>query len=204
MSDLELIKSNFTKKGYEVSIFETKEECCEYLNKIFDNEKIGIAGSVTIGELGLVDLLKTHNEVYWHGDKEQLSIMSDKEIRKYAQSANIYISSANAVCEDGTIVNIDYTGNRLASLCYGHKKVYIIIGVNKICKNLEDAMYRAQNIAAVKNAQRLKKNTPCAIKGDKCYDCSSPDRICRGYLIQKYNMASHPCEIVFVNQNLGY
>jgi hypothetical protein len=107
--------------------------------------------------------------------------------------------------ETGEILNIDGTGNRVSATLYGHKKVYFIIGVNKIAPDFESALWRARNIASPKNAPRLNRNTPCALKADKCYDCSSPERICNGLVVYWHTMKGNKeTEVVIINQDLGY
>ena len=78
---------------------------------------------------------------------------------------------------------VDGNGNRVASTLFGHETVYLVVGSNKLAPDYESALWRARNIAAPKNAQRLNRKTPCAVKGDRCYDCSSPDRICRALVV---------------------
>lgn len=196
------IKDNLEKKGYLVSIFETKELAADYINSQIDQRTVGIGGSVTIQQMNLYPMLSEHNHVDWH--EERPTNMSVMEVRTASSRADIYISSVNAISEDGEIVNIDYTGNRIAAISYGPSKVYLVIGVNKITQNLEAAIYRARNIAAPLNAQRLKRKTPCAIKGDQCYDCKSSDRICRNLSILWCKPAGAEYEILLIDENLGY
>jgi hypothetical protein len=99
-----------------------------------------------------------------------------------------YLTSVNAASETGELVNIDGTGNRIAASLFGHEKVCFVFGVNKIEPTLEKAIWRARNIAAPKNAKRFGLKTPCAVKGDCCYDCSSPDRICNVLSIYQKKM----------------
>lgn len=202
--DFESVMSNLKKRGYEVSFFNTSRECNEYLNEKIDGMSVGFGGSVTVSQLGLFPLLKEHNRVFNHGDPQQCAAFGSKTVRACAANAQVYISSANAISEDGVIINIDGIGNRIASTAYGHKQVYIIVGKNKFAKDFSQAMYRARNIAAPKNAQRLHMNTPCAEKGDRCYDCNSSQRICRGFLIFERAMLGSTTEIVIVNEDLGY
>ncbi len=196
--NFEKIKENLLKKDFKVSIFETKEQASEYINKEVDSVTVGFGGSMTLNEMNLIDTLSTHNTIYSHWKTP------GPETTKNAMSTDVYFTSANAISENGEIVNIDGSGNRVSSTLFGHKKVYIVIGKNKIEENLEKAIYRARNIAAPKNAQRLKMNTPCAVKGDKCYDCNSKDRICCGLVVQFKKMFSCETEIVIINENLGY
>lgn len=200
--DFEKIAENLKNNLFEVSIFETKEEASKYLNKEIDKKTVGFGGSVTIDEMSLFESLKAHNTTYSHSHIPEGK--TQKEIISLAQGADIYISSANAVTYNGEIVNIDGRGNRVASTLYGHEKIYIIVGQNKFEPTLEKAIYRARNIAAPKNARRLKRKTPCAINGDKCYNCNSPDRICNGLVVHYKKMYSGDMEIVIIKEDLGY
>ena len=143
------------------------------------------------------------NKVIWHWDKALVEKEGLKGVRDLAAEADIYITSVNGVSEDGTLINIDGAGNRISSTAYGHEKVYFIIGRNKVEENFEKALFRARNIAAPKNAQRLKKKTPCAVKGDKCYDCNSPERICRGFMIIERAISSMKMEVIVIDEDLG-
>ena len=202
--DLQIVKENSEKKGFKVSVFSDAKEASDYLNKEINNTSVAFGGSMTLAEMGLFDTLKTHNELWYHSNAELIEKYGREEIFKRAMSADIYISSVNGMSSDGVLINIDGNGNRIASTAFGHKKVYYVVGKNKIEDTFEKAMWRARNIAAPKNAQRLSRKTPCAIKGDKCYNCSSPDRICRGILITETPMSGQETEILLINENLGY
>ena len=180
----EKLITNLQKKGYKVEFFDTSKQAVKFMTDSLSGKTIGIGGSMTVKAMGLDTSLEENNTVYWHWTPEQVKKYgSQKAVRDLAQSAEIYISSANAIAETGQIVNIDGSGNRISSISYGHEKVYFVIGVNKVTENLEKAIWRARNIAAPLNAQRLNRQTPCAKNADKCYDCNSPDRICNGFLI---------------------
>ena len=202
--DLQIVKENLEKKGFKVSVFSDAKEASDYLNKEINNTSVAFGGSMTLAEMGLFDTLKTHNEIWYHSDAELIEKYGREEIFKRAMSTDVYISSVNGMSADGALINIDGNGNRIASTAFGHKKVYYVVGKNKIEDTFEKAMWRARNIAAPKNAQRLNRKTPCAIKGDKCYNCSSPERICRGILITETPMSAQETEILLVNENLGY
>ena len=120
-----------------------------------------------------------------------------------AMNTQVYVTSANGLAETGEIINIDGSGNRVASTLYGHKKVYFVIGRNKLAPTYEEALWRARNIASPKNAQRLGVKTPCAIQGDRCYDCKSPDRICRGLVVLWGPMIGMETEVILVDEDLG-
>ena len=196
------LKNNLEKKGYFVSVFDTKEDAKKYLNSNIDGKTVGVGGSVTLREMDLLEALSTHNTVYCHDKKpENLSVM---ETRTLASRAEVYISSANAISEQGDIINIDGTGNRVAATTYGPKKVYLVIGSNKVAPNFEAALFRARNISAPLNAKRLNRNTPCAKNADKCYNCNSPERICRALSVFWTKPSGAEYEVVLVNESLGY
>ena len=196
------LQKNLENKGYKVKVFSNKKTAANYLNSQMDQKTIGFGGSVTIREMNLYELLSSHNTVYWHDEKP--ADMSIMETRTAASRAEIYISSVNGISETGEIVNIDNTGNRVAAISYGPSKVYLVIGMNKIAENLESAIYRARNIASPMNAKRLNRKTPCAVNGDKCYDCNSPERICRTLSVLWTKPTGAEYEIILIQENLGY
>ena len=199
--DFSILKQNLENKNYKVNTFENSKEAVAYLQKEIVNTTVGIGGSVTVDEIGLFDAIKDNNKVFWHWKDK--STLSWQETLCEAANAEIYITSANGVAETGEIINIDGTGNRVAATMFGHKKVYIIIGKNKIAKNYDEALFRARNIAAPLNAKRLNKETPC-VKLGKCIDCNSPQRICRGLFVLWQKPTSYDCEVILINENLGY
>ncbi len=196
MAGFTKVEQALRQRGYTVHVFETGAEAADYLNGAIDGVSVGIGGSVTVQQLGLYDRLAQHNQVYWHwqGGPEQ---------RAKAAEADVYLTSANGLAETGEILNIDGAGNRVASTLYGHKKVYFVIGANKLVPTRDEALWRARNIAAPRNAQRLGKKLPCAVKGDKCYDCKSPDRICRGLVELWGPMMGMETEVILIGEDLG-
>ena len=194
--------ASLREKGYKVVVCDTAMEAACYIDKEIDGKTVGFGGSVTVQELGLYDKLKTHNEVYSHAKIPEGK--TAEEIRNLAGSADVYILSANGLSETGEIVNIDGACNRIASSCYGHEKVIFVIGKNKLCKSYDEAIYRARNIAAPKNAQRLGRKTPCAKNADKCYNCNSPERICRVLSVFWSKPMIGEFEVVLINENLGF
>lgn len=188
------------RKGFTVTYFDTGAQAAEYVCSQLAGKTIGIGGSETVKELGLYERLQERSTVYWH------QAVQTPETMKSAAAAQVYISSANAISETGEIINIDGRGNRVSALMFGPEKVYIIAGVNKLAPDLASAMDRARNVAAPLNARRLKKRTPCALGSEiKCYDCSSPDRICRGFTVLTHPLTGiTDTEIVLINENLGY
>ena len=196
------LKANLEQKGYIVHIFDTKEDAANYLDQQIDGTTVGLGGSVTIRQMELIRFLSTHNTVYCHDQKpEEMTVV---ETRTAAARADVYISSVNGISEKGEIVNIDGTGNRVAATTYGPSKIYLVIGANKVAANLDEAIYRARNIAAPLNAQRLKRKTPCAQNADRCYDCNSPERICRALSVFWEKPGGAEYEIVLIKEELGY
>lgn len=199
---MENLKKNLIKRGYDVSIFDTADEAKEYLLKVIDKKStVGIGGSMTIKELAIDEELKNRgNKVLWHWTAPA---KEKKAVRESAGNADIYLCSSNAVTKDGQLVNIDGTCNRIAGMLHGTGKVYMVIGVNKIAKDFEEAISRIKNVACPANAKRLGLNTPCAKTGH-CMDCTSSDRMCNATLILDRKPGSHPFEILLVNQEMGY
>lgn len=197
MADFTAVKKNLEARGFTVNTFATGAEAAGYLDSVIDGRSVGFGGSVTLQELGLYDRLASHNEVHWHWANGPAE-------RDAAMGAQVYISSANGLAETGEIVNIDGAGNRVAATLYGHQKVYFVIGRNKLAPTYDEALWRARNIAAPKNAQRLGRKTPCAVKGDRCYDCKSPDRICRGLAVLWEPMMGMEMEVILVDEDLGF
>lgn len=193
---------NLKKEGFIVSYFETGADAVKYITSEINGKTVGFGGSKTIEQLDLFDKLSENNEVYWHWKQKE----PKAEAIAHSASAQIYISSANAISESGEIINIDGSGNRVSAIMYGHEKVFIIAGVNKIEETYEKAMWRARNIAAPLNAKRLGVKTPCATSKEmKCYDCSSPDRICCGISILTRKMSGiSEMEVVLINEQMGY
>lgn len=202
MERIQKLADVLIKQGYIVQCFDSKESAAEFLDKELDQKVIGIGGSQTVAQMGLFAMLLAHNTVYWHDEKpEDMTVM---QTRQAAFRAPVYISSVNAISEQGDIVNIDATGNRVAALSFGPEDVYMVIGKNKIAENYDAAMYRARNIAAPLNAKRLNRNTPCAIYGNKCFDCKSPERICRNFVVFREKPVGARYHIILINEDLGY
>ena len=123
-----------------------------------------------------------------------------------ASLSESYVLSANALAETGEIINIDGRGNRVAGSIFGAnlKRVFYICGTNKLAENIEKGIWRAKNIAAPKNAQRLGRKTPCAVRADKCYNCKSPERICRATVIITNPLINVETFVLIVEGNYGF
>lgn len=196
MIDYEKLTKTLEALGYRVSHFATAQQAADYLDGQIDQTSVAFGGSVTLKDMDLYPLLSKHNQVIWHWEGGS---------QMEAINTQVYITSVNGLAETGELINIDGTGNRVASTLYGHKRVYFVVGSNKIAPDYDAALWRARNIASPKNAQRLGMKTPCAAKGDRCYSCQSPDRICRALVVLwEKPRGTEEMEIVLVDEPLGY
>lgn len=197
MTDFSTVQTALEARGYTVHTFPSGPEAAAYLNRVIDGATVGIGGSGTVRDSGAFELLETHNTVYWHWKQDP------DTARRSAMSADYYLTSVNALAQTGELVNIDGAGNRVAATLFGHKKVYFLIGRNKLCPTYEDACWRARNVAAPRRAQQMGKKTPCALRADKCYDCKSPERICRGFVTLWGPMMGMEAEVLLIDEDLG-
>lgn len=149
-------------------------------------------------EIGLIKALEDGNYNYLDRAK-----MDPREGLMAAYDSDIFLSSANAITNDGIMVNIDGNANRVSCIAQGPKKVVFIVGMNKVCADLDSAMKRARNVAAPCNAQRFDVKTPCKETG-KCFDCKSPDTICCQFLITRFSKHAGRIHVILVNDNLGF
>lgn len=200
--NLEKTVASLKKKGYEVHVFETGAEAASYIDSQVDKKTIGFGDSETMLSMKLYDLLSTHNQVY-----DPMHCAEGEDFWTTARKClltDLFFTSVNAIAETGEMVNIDGTGNRVAGSLFGHDKVYFIAGTNKIVPTLDEAVWRARNIAAPRNASRHGFKTPCAVREDHCYDCKSPDRICCGQMIYYQKMRFIDMEVILIKEELGF
>ena len=185
---------------YKVSSFETSTAAADYIAENVKGFTVGFGDSVTLATMNLAERLSEHNSVI---DPANYTGLDFNKIAVKTLTTDVYITSVNAAAETGELVNIDGAGNRVAGSLYGHQKVYFVFGTNKIAPTLDKAIWRARNIAAPQNAKRLGYKTPCAVKGDRCYECSSPNRICNTLNIYLKNMEDGAGEVIIIDENLG-
>ena len=176
-----------------------KEEALKTaLELIPKGSSISMGGCMSAQEIGLVSTLKEGD--YHFIDRSK---MEPREALLAAYDADVFLASANAMTDDGILVNIDGNANRVSCIAQGPKKVLFIVSMNKICSDLDSAMKRARNIAAPANAQRFDIKTPCKLTG-RCSDCKSPDTICCQFLITRYSRHTDRIHVILVNENLGF
>ncbi len=194
--NFEKIIGRFQNLGYTVHAFADRDAAVEYINAAIDKKTVGLGGSMTLEEIKLFYKLQSHNTVYSH--------LHGFPAGPEAATAQIYISSVNGISQTGELVLIDGDGNRTSAVLFGHEKVYFVIGRNKMTNSYEEALWRARNIAAPKNAQRKCKKTPCAQNSGCCCDCNAPERICNVMITLWRPVSSMQMELIFIDEELGF
>ena len=178
----------------------SKEEALQIaLSLIPEGSTATMGGGMSVIEIGLVKALKEGN--YNFIDRNEAADRRAAMLQAY--DADIFLASANAITQDGVLVNIDGNANRVSAIAYGPKKVVLIVGMNKVCNDVDGAMKRARNVAAPINAQRFGLSTPCSKTG-ACMNCKSPDTICSQFLITRYAKPAGRIHVILVNDNLGF
>ncbi|CAI3565909.1 MAG: lactate utilization protein [Clostridium neonatale] len=170
---------------------------------ISPKSKVSCGGSMTLFETGVIDHLKSGRYEFLDRYKEGLTQDEIKEIFRQSFLSDAYVTSTNAITENGEIYNVDGNGNRVAAMLYGPDKVIIVAGVNKIVPNVEEAIIRTKEYASPINAKRLNKETPCTKIG-RCVECNSDNRICNEYTLIKRQIDKNRIHVIFLNDNLGY
>lgn len=194
---------NLAKRNMEAYYCATKEEALQKaLELIPETDVVTWGGSVTIEEIGLLAAVKERNPVI---DRDTATSLEEKvELMRKGLTCDTFIMSTNAMSEDGVLVNIDGNGNRVASLIFGPKQVVIIVGVNKITKDLDSAVARARSTAAPVNAQRFAGiRVPCAQTG-VCANCNAPDCMCCQVVITRHSRQAGRIKVIIVGENLGF
>ena len=178
----------------------TKEEALKKaLELIPEGSSVTMGGAMSAHEIGLVEAVKNGNYNFIDRDA-----MEDKRAAMLAAyDADVFLASVNAMTQDGVLVNIDGNANRVSAIAQGPKKVLFIVGMNKVCDDVDGAMKRARNVAAPINAQRFGLSTPCAKTGS-CMNCKSPDTICCQFLITRFSRHKDRIHVILVNDELGF
>ena len=169
------------------------------LDLIPEGASVTMGGAMSAHEIGLVDALKKGS--YRFIDRDEVEDKRAAMLAAY--DADVFLVSANAMTQDGVIVNIDGNSNRVSAIAQGPKKVLFIVGMNKICDDIDGALKRARNVAAPVNAQRFGLQTPCTKTGT-CMNCKSPDTICCQFLITRYSRHKGRIHVILVNDTLGF
>lgn len=177
----------------------TKEEALEQaLELIPEGSTVTMGGAMSAVEIGLVEAVMNGNYTFLNRNE-----MDPREALLKGYDADVFLTSANAMTDDGVLVNIDGNANRVSYIANGPKKVVAIVGLNKVCSDIDHAMKRARNVAATTNAQRFEVKTPCKQTGT-CANCKSPDTICCQFLITRFSRHAGRIHVILVNDVLGF
>lgn len=197
--EIQAVVEKLKKRGFETYFVQDAQEACQLADKLIDNNSfVAFGGSKTVREIGLQNCLNTKNRLIKHTDfPDNMNIKYKGDCDKW------FVSSTNAMTQDGQLVNIDGTANRISGMVYNNPNVLVVTGINKIVEDLEAAIWRVRNVAAPPNAVRLSRKTPCATTG-KCSDCYCPDCMCNATLIQHHPTKGVRFVIILINQNLGF
>lgn len=195
--------NNFKLRNIEVSYFNTVEDATNIILKLIPIEcTVGIGHSLTLQKMNITNLLIERGNIIF--DKELATSKDEcKVLKKKALLADWYISGSNAISEDGRIVNVDHSGNRVAAITFGPENVIIVVGKNKIVNSLEEAMHRVKNVACPLNAKRAGFNPPC-VSLNKCIDCTSEERVCNSISIIEGQSDKNRMKLFIINDELGY
>ncbi|MFO7749767.1 MAG: lactate utilization protein [Desulfobacteraceae bacterium] len=205
---LERVKEKLAKNNFDPYIAESAEQAKDIvLSEIvppLDVKTVSWGGSMTYVATGLFHALKDDEnfEVLNTFDRS-LSPEDSIELRRKSLLVDLFVTGTNGVTEEGQLVNLDMIGNRVCGITFGPKNVVILVGRNKICSDIEEAMVRIKDYAAPVNAMNLDKKTPCLEKGF-CHDCSSPDRICNTWTITEKSFPKNRVKVVLINEDLGF
>lgn len=197
---VEALKKNL----FDATYFDTSKEALQYISEYIDkNSSVAFGGSVTVRGLGIIEMARKKGaNIVDHG-QEGLSADEKMQVMRAELTSDVFICSSNAVTMDGKIVNVDGIGNRVAAMSFGPRKVIVVVGTNKICKDEVAALQRIRHEAGPKNAKRLNLPTPCTKVGT-CMDCNNESRICRIYSVLRKKPMYTDIKIVIVGEKLGF
>ncbi len=211
-AQIEKTIKNLEKNNIDAYFIQTKEEIIPLIEKLVgEGSTVAVGGSVTLTEAGVLDHLRSGRYEFIDRYKEGLTPEEIEDVFRKSFSADAYFCSSNAVTEEGELYNVDGNANRIGAIAFGPKKVIMIVGVNKIVANIDEAVKRVKTVAAPKNARRLNCKTYCNVKGH-CMDmeggigkgCNSPTRICKHYLVSTVQKYEGRIKVILVNEELGY
>lgn len=196
------VSANLKKRFFDAYYVRTKEEALQLaLSLIPEGDSVSWGGAMSAVEIGLTKALHAGN--YRVIDRDPLEGEARMEAMRQALLCDSYVMSANAISEDGQLVNIDRVGNRVAAMMYGPKNVIVIAGMNKIAPTLEDAIVRARHYAAPVNAQRFPGKTGCNVTG-ACENCITEDCVCSYIVTTRLSRPAGKIKVILVGEDLGY
>lgn len=191
------------KRHFEAYYFAHAAEAVKQVLELMPKgSSVSWGGSMTIRDMGLTAAIKDADYVVYDRDLATSPEEADV-VYHQALGADFFITSANAITEEGQIVNIDGRGNRVAAITFGPKRVIHVIGLNKVARNVEEAISRARHTAAPINTSRLGSATPCTADG-VCHECLSPACICNVLQVVRNSFPAGRHIVVLVGEDLGY
>ena len=195
---------NLEKNNIESYFVEDNSALIEKISKfVKEGDTVSVGGSMTLFETGVIEFLRNGKFNFLDRYEQGLNGNDIKDIFRKTFSADAYFVSSNAVTEKGELYNVDGNGNRVAAMIYGPDNVIVIVGVNKIVRDVQEAIERKKEYAAPANAKRLNRNTPCTKVGH-CMDCSSSERICNDYVLIRRQGQKGRIKVIIVGKELGY
>lgn len=187
--------------GYFV---QTEEDALNKIKELInEGDTVSVGGSMTLFEIEAIELLRNGKYNFFDRYEENLTSEEIKDINRKSFFSNAFLTSSNAITENGELYNVDGRGSRVAPMIYGPARVIVVVGINKIVGDLDEAIVRNQVLAAPANARRLNKDTACVSVGH-CVDCNSKNRICNKYVVIKREMDLERTHVIIVNKQLGY
>ncbi len=197
----EIAKKHLEDRQFECTIVEDEKEALELIKTMVKPGcSVSVGGSVTLFETGVIDWLENNKEIEY---LDRYHAEDPHEVFRKAFSADVYLTSTNALTMDGKLFNVDGNGNRVAAMIYGPKKVVVLTGINKLVKDEEAAIERVNTIAAPANCVRLNKDTPCTKVG-RCVDCLSPSRICAAHVTLDRSQTKGRIHVIVMMKESGY
>lgn len=200
------VVANLQKRGFEACYVPTKAAALtEALSRIPEESLVSWGGSMSVCQIGLIDAVKTGK--YRVLDRDAAKTPEERtECMRQALLCDVFLTSANAVSEDGCLVNVDGNGNRVAAITYGPRRVIVVVGMNKIVPTVQDGVSRIRSVAAPVNRMRFLKDdtiAPCARTG-RCADCNAPDSICNHWVVTRRSLTPGRIHVIVVGESLGF
>lgn len=195
---------NLAKNNMMGFYVQSKEQAVSKVAELMkEGELVSVGGSMTLFETGIIDHLRSGRYSFLDRYMEGLSRTQLEEIFRKSFFADTYLTSTNAITEAGELYNVDGNGNRVAAMIYGPRSVIVVAGINKIVKNVDEAVERVRRIAAPANSTRLDTKTPC-IRTGYCVDCKTEGRICCSYTVLGHQRQKDRIKVILIGENLGY
>ena len=198
----QILVKNLQSRHFEAYYCPDKASALEKaLELIPKGASVGWGGAMSCGQIGLLDALRQGEYQVFDRDRAETPEAKEQALRS-SLTADVFLTGANGLSLDGQMVNIDGTGNRVAAIIYGPRKVLVVAGMNKVMDSLEDAVRRARTVAAPLNQQRFLLNNPCTVTGT-CGDCKSETCICNQILITRHCRPVGRIQFIIVGEDLG-